>query len=64
MDWQILGRIVAIERRLALLEGKPDPGIPCVCVRGQIVVDVYEGEDQWGPCQECGGSGILYPEIN
>ena len=49
-----------LERRVALLEGKPDPGLPCNngdCRGGSV--RVWDGDYDkwsWGTCPVCAGT--------
>jgi hypothetical protein len=67
-DYSISERFDKIERRLALLEGKPDPGLSCPgvpashCAGGSVKVYDDDGlKWGWGRCPTCGGKGRVYP---
>ena len=57
-------RLCRMERRIAILEGKPDPGLPCPrgdCLNGKIDVCEDWHKNQWATCPICLGSGKVFP---
>lgn len=70
MNRIILERIESLERRVAILESKEDPGMLCKgtadsdCYRGSV--DVYDNGRRTGrsTCPTCNGKGRVYPKLN
>jgi hypothetical protein len=59
-------RIEQLERRIAILEGKPDPGLPCPnteCRNG--FEDTHEDryKTRWEKCPVCLGKMKVYPSL-
>ena len=65
----LLGRLEELERRVARLEGRPDPGRTCpgtdesACCGGKVKTFDRRDNWAWSPCPTCGGKGRVYPEL-
>lgn len=58
MSWMDTERIENLERRVAILEGKPDPGNYCQTCNG-TGTENYDW-DAYRKCPKCGGTGRTY----
>lgn len=59
ISWMEHQRLEDLERRVEILEGKPDPGVPCResgCINGKIRDD----DNKLTTCQRCKGTGRQY----
>jgi len=62
-------RLDELERRVAVLEGKPDPGLTCpgtayrTCLRGRAYYRDHDGDEVYSVCEVCGGTGRVYPPV-
>lgn len=64
MDWMDRERMCALERRVAILEGKPDPGVPCGnCDNGYEDIEDHPRDTHWKRCSICNGTSRIYPTI-
>lgn len=58
-------RFLSLERRVAVLEGKPDPGLPCPmaysgrCQQGKTLGPYGDLVD----CRTCGGKARVFPDL-
>ena len=64
MDYMTCQRFEKLERRVAILEGKPDPGVTCSCIDGTDEGALPDG--RWGviTCSKCYGTKRLYPSLD
>jgi len=68
MSWNFMERetINKIHRRLAILEGKPDPGLDCPnpdCRGGLVDVAEHPRDTEWEVCQTCNGERKIWPPL-
>ena len=62
----LVDRIAMLERRVAILEGKPDPGMRCnnpECRGGKVDVAEHPRDRQWVYCPTCSGSSVIFPPL-
>jgi hypothetical protein len=63
-------RFDELERRVTILEGKPDPGLACkgvpdsACYGGRVKVYDRFNKWGWGTCSTCNGTGRMFPKEN
>lgn len=69
MDSEIRERLELLERKVAILRHRPDPGVTCrgddrgECFGGNV--KEYDDSYKWGwsVCRTCNGKGRVYPPI-